>query len=87
MATEPNDVRRSTLRRLREELVADVALGNNLLLVLNRYLDQMRSRGPEMLRVELLPDHPLIKYGFNTLQRTTLADMSNSNNLVAARNN
>nr|GEX40702.1 hypothetical protein [Tanacetum cinerariifolium] len=60
MATESNDVRRSTLRRLREELVADVALGNNLLLVLNRYLYQMRNSGPEMFRVESLPDHPLI---------------------------
>ncbi|GJX97867.1 reverse transcriptase [Tanacetum coccineum] len=39
-----------------------------------------------MLRVESLPDHPLIKYGFNTLERATHADIKNSSNLVAARN-
>nr|GEV65616.1 phospholipase-like protein [Tanacetum cinerariifolium] len=71
---------------IEKELVVDVALTNNLLFVLNRYLNQMCSSGPEMVRVESLLDHPFIKYDFNTLQRTTLADMSNSNNLVAARN-
>ncbi|GKE18468.1 hypothetical protein Tco_1426045 [Tanacetum coccineum] len=86
MATEPNDVRRSTLRRLREELAADVALANNLLDVLTRYLEQMRSRGPEMLWVESLPTDPFISYGLHTLQRTTRNDMRNSSNLVAAWN-
>ncbi|GJV36115.1 hypothetical protein Tco_1408592 [Tanacetum coccineum] len=86
MATEPNDVRRSTVRRLREELAADVALANNLLDVLTRYLEQMRSRGPEMLWVESLPADPLISYGLHTLQRTTGNDMRNSSNLVAAWN-
>nr|GEY94569.1 IKI3-like protein [Tanacetum cinerariifolium] len=57
MATEPNDVRRSTF-----------------------------SRGPEMLRVKSLPDHPLISYNLQTLQKTTGNDMRNSNNLVTARN-
>ncbi|GKA87639.1 RNA-directed DNA polymerase, eukaryota [Tanacetum coccineum] len=86
MATEPNDVRLSILGRLREELEAEVALTNNLLDVLTRYLDQMRSRGPEMMRVESPPDHPLINYCLHTLQRTTGVDMINGNNLVAARN-
>ncbi|GJY27144.1 hypothetical protein Tco_0401870 [Tanacetum coccineum] len=86
MATEPNDMRRSILRRLREKLEVDVALGNNLLDVLTRYLEQMRSRGPEMLRVESLPDNPLINYGLHALQRTTGVDMRNSSNLVAAKN-
>nr|GEX46432.1 hypothetical protein [Tanacetum cinerariifolium] len=62
MATEPNDVRLSILRRLRNELEAEVTLANNLLEVLTRYLDQMRSRGPEMVRGESFPDHPLINY-------------------------
>nr|GEX53080.1 hypothetical protein [Tanacetum cinerariifolium] len=44
MATEPNDVRRRILRRPREELEAEVALANNLLDVLTRYLDQMWSK-------------------------------------------
>ncbi|GJY42614.1 reverse transcriptase domain-containing protein [Tanacetum coccineum] len=86
MATEPNDVRPTTIRRLHQELVVDVELTNNLLFELNRYLDQMRSRGPDMLRVESLHDHPLIKYGFSTLERATHADITNSSNLVAARN-
>ncbi|GJV28482.1 hypothetical protein Tco_1384930 [Tanacetum coccineum] len=59
MATEPNEVRRSTLRRLQEDIAADDALAINLLDVLTRYIEQMRSRGPEMLRVESLPDIPL----------------------------
>ncbi|GJR12095.1 hypothetical protein Tco_0794747 [Tanacetum coccineum] len=86
MATEPNDVRRTTIRRLRQELVTDVESAKNLLFELNRYLNQMRSRGPEVLRVESLPDHPLIKYGFNTLEKATHTDITNSSNLVAARN-
>ncbi|GKD64100.1 hypothetical protein Tco_1306208 [Tanacetum coccineum] len=86
MATEPNDVRRTTLRRLREELAADVALANNLLDVLTRYFEQIRSRGPEMLGVESLRADPCISYGLHTLQRTIENDMRNSSNLVAARN-
>ncbi|GKB49124.1 hypothetical protein Tco_0899877 [Tanacetum coccineum] len=85
MATEPNDVRRTTLRRLRQELVADVELANNLLHELNRYLEQLRTRAPELLRVEALPDDPLIKYGFSALERASFSDMTNSNNLVAVR--
>ncbi|GJT75429.1 hypothetical protein Tco_1042154 [Tanacetum coccineum] len=118
MGSGTNDVRRTIIRRLRQELVADVALANNLLNVLTR-LEQMCSHGPkmlrveslpdhplikcilrcgvemmwhpvgekeEMLRVESLPDHPLIKYGFNTLERAMSADMTNSSNLVATRN-
>ncbi|GKE13268.1 hypothetical protein Tco_1416819 [Tanacetum coccineum] len=64
MAAEPNDVIRTTIRRLRQELAADVKLDNNFLHELNRYLEQLRSRASELLRVEVLPDHPLIKYGF-----------------------
>ncbi|GKF69450.1 hypothetical protein Tco_0202507 [Tanacetum coccineum] len=86
MATQLNDVRLSILRRLREELQVEVALTNNFLDVLTRYLDQMRSRGPEMMRVGSLPDSPLTNYGLHTLQMTTGVDMRNSNNLVAARN-
>ncbi|GJY59555.1 hypothetical protein Tco_0459447 [Tanacetum coccineum] len=86
MGTEPNGARRRILRRSREELEAEVALANNLLDVLTRYLDQMCSRGPEMMSVESLLDHPLIKYGLNTLQRTIGADMRNTNDLVTARN-
>ncbi|GJV03488.1 hypothetical protein Tco_1337057 [Tanacetum coccineum] len=86
MAAEPNDARRTTIRRLRQELVVDVELMNNLLFELNRYMDQMHCRGLEMLRVKSLPDHPLIKYDFNTSERATHADITNSCNLVAARN-
>ncbi|GJW53131.1 hypothetical protein Tco_0097216 [Tanacetum coccineum] len=61
MATKPNELRKETIRRLRQELVADVELVNNLLHELNRYLEQLRTRAPELLRVEALPDDPLIK--------------------------
>ncbi|GJV26827.1 hypothetical protein Tco_1383275 [Tanacetum coccineum] len=46
----------------------------------------MHSRGPEILKVELLGDDPLIKFGFNILERLTHADIPNSSNLVAAKN-
>nr|GEX59133.1 hypothetical protein [Tanacetum cinerariifolium] len=60
IATEPNDVRRTTLRRLSQELIADVKPANNLLHELNRYLEQLRTRAPKLLRVEALRDDPLI---------------------------
>ncbi|GKD24712.1 hypothetical protein Tco_1230926, partial [Tanacetum coccineum] len=82
MATEPNQLRRDTIRRLRQELVADVELANNLLHELNRYLEQLRTRAPEMLKVEALPDDPLIKYGFSALERASNSDMTNSANMV-----
>ncbi|GJR46638.1 hypothetical protein Tco_1314741 [Tanacetum coccineum] len=85
MATEPNEVRKETLRRLRQELVADVELANNLLHELNRYLEQLHTRAPELLRVEALPDDPLIKYGFSALERAAYSDMTNSANLVSTR--
>nr|GEW18740.1 hypothetical protein [Tanacetum cinerariifolium] len=82
MATEPNDVRRTTLRRLRQELVAAVELANSLLHELNRYLEQLCTRASELLRVEALPDGPLIKHGFSALERASFFDMTNSNNLM-----
>ncbi|GKA32249.1 hypothetical protein Tco_0718616 [Tanacetum coccineum] len=85
MATEPNEVRRKTLRRLHQELVVDVELANSLLHELNRYMDHLRTRAPELLRVEALPDDPLIKYGFSAFERASFSDMTNSNNLVAVR--
>ncbi|GKC38780.1 hypothetical protein Tco_1051164 [Tanacetum coccineum] len=85
MATEPNEVRRETLRRPLRELVADVELANNLLHELNRYLDQLRTHAPELLRVEALSDEPFIKYGFSALERASFSDMTNSNKLVAVR--
>ncbi|GJY50179.1 hypothetical protein Tco_0440135 [Tanacetum coccineum] len=66
--------KRVTNGRLWEELEADVALANNLLDVLTRYLEQMHGRGPEMLRVELLPADPLISC-LHTFQRMTGNDM------------
>ncbi|GJV36212.1 hypothetical protein Tco_1408689 [Tanacetum coccineum] len=84
--SKKNSLTIASHKRLREELEADVALANNLLDVLTRYLEQMRGRGPEMLRVESLLADPLTSYGLQTLQRTTRNDMRNSSNLVAARN-
>ncbi|GJX39531.1 hypothetical protein Tco_0252834 [Tanacetum coccineum] len=69
-----------------EELEVDVTLANNVLLELNRYLEQMRNRGPKMLKVKSLGDHPIIKFGFNILERSIHADIANSSNLVAVRN-
>ncbi|GJY91209.1 hypothetical protein Tco_0506405 [Tanacetum coccineum] len=76
-------MRKTTIRRLRQEHVADVELANNLLHELNRYIEQLRTRALELLMVEALPDDPLIKYGFSALERASFFDMTNSNNLVA----
>ncbi|GJX29865.1 hypothetical protein Tco_0237944 [Tanacetum coccineum] len=66
MVTDQKDVQRRTIMTLSEELLADVTLANNLLLELNRYLDQLKNRDLEMLRLEVLGDHPLIKFDVTT---------------------
>ncbi|GKE05169.1 hypothetical protein Tco_1397187 [Tanacetum coccineum] len=83
MATDTNDVQRRTIGTLSEELLADVTLANNLLLELNRYLDQLKNRDPKMLRLEELGDHPLIKFGVTTMDESAHADMMNSQNLMS----
>ncbi|GJV13966.1 hypothetical protein Tco_1359289 [Tanacetum coccineum] len=85
MATDPKDVKRNITRTLREELLADVTLANNLLLELNRYLDQRWNRDPEILRLEELGDHPLIKSGMNTMDKSAHTDMMNSQNLTFSK--
>ncbi|GJU76598.1 hypothetical protein Tco_1273668 [Tanacetum coccineum] len=64
-------LRKETIRQLRQELVTDVELANNLLHELNWYMEQLRTRAPKLLRVEALPDDPLIKYGFSALERAS----------------
>ncbi|GJT12116.1 hypothetical protein Tco_0859158 [Tanacetum coccineum] len=54
MATDPIDVKLNIIRTLREELLADVTLANNLLLELNRYLNQLRNRDPDMMNSQNL---------------------------------
>ncbi|GKD47082.1 hypothetical protein Tco_1271727 [Tanacetum coccineum] len=85
MATDPKDVQRRTIRTLREELLAYVTLANNLLLELNRYLDQLKNRKPEMLRLKALENHPLIKFGVTTMDKSARADMMNSQDLMSTR--
>ncbi|GJZ72535.1 hypothetical protein Tco_0636386 [Tanacetum coccineum] len=85
MATDPKDVQRRTIRTLSKELLADVTLANNLLLELNRYLDQLKNRDPEMLRLEVLREHPLIKFGVTTMDKSARTDMMNSQNLMFTR--
>ncbi|GKC13957.1 hypothetical protein Tco_1010739 [Tanacetum coccineum] len=85
MATDPKDVKRNITRTLREELLADVTLANNLLLELNRYLDQRWNRDPEILRLEELGDHPLIKFGMYTIDKSAHTDMMNSQNLTFSK--
>nr|GEX13277.1 crocetin glucosyltransferase, chloroplastic-like [Tanacetum cinerariifolium] len=58
----PAQVEVVAYRRLRQELVADVKPANNLLHELNRYLEQLRTRAPKLLRVEALCDDPLINF-------------------------
>ncbi|GKD00444.1 hypothetical protein Tco_1170718 [Tanacetum coccineum] len=78
MATDPKEVQQRTIRTLMEELLADVTLANNLLLELNRYLDPLRKRDPEMLRLEALENHPLIKFGVTTMDKSAPMLLNNS---------
>ncbi|GJR39335.1 hypothetical protein Tco_1215019 [Tanacetum coccineum] len=85
MATDPKDVQRRIIRTLREELLTDVTLANNLFLELNRYLDQIKNRKPEMLRLEALINHLLIKFGVTIMDKSARADLMNSQNLMSNR--
>nr|GEV69215.1 hypothetical protein [Tanacetum cinerariifolium] len=85
MVTDPKDMQRRTISTLREELLADVTLENNLLLELNRYLDQLKNHKPEMLRLEALGNHPLIKFGVTTMDKSARANIMNSQNFMSTR--
>nr|GEV02351.1 hypothetical protein [Tanacetum cinerariifolium] len=85
MATDPIDVKQNIIRTLLEELLADVTLANKLLMELKCYLDQLRNCNSEMLRVEALGDHPLIKFDLNNMDKSTRADMMNSQDLMSTR--
>ncbi|GKA06782.1 retrovirus-related pol polyprotein from transposon TNT 1-94 [Tanacetum coccineum] len=63
----------------------NVTLANNLLLELNRYLDQLKNCDPEMLRLKSLRDHPLIKFGVTTMDKLARADIVNSQKLMSTR--
>ncbi|GJV98165.1 hypothetical protein Tco_1553417 [Tanacetum coccineum] len=52
---------------------------------LNRYLDQLKNRDLEILRLEALGDHPLIKFGVTTMDKSARTDMMNSQNLMSTR--
>ena len=67
-----NQTNGEELRQLRAEVAVEAALANNLLTELTRYLNQMRSHGDEMTRMNLLPQNqPLISYGLHALLMTT----------------
>ncbi|GKE61521.1 hypothetical protein Tco_1511888 [Tanacetum coccineum] len=85
MATDPKDVQQRTIMILSKELLVDVTLAKNLLLELNRYLDQLKNRDPEMLRLEALGDHTLINFDVTTMDKLACADMINSQNLMSTR--
>ncbi|GJY97770.1 hypothetical protein Tco_0514680 [Tanacetum coccineum] len=85
MAADPKDMQQRTIRILRKKLLADVTLAKNLLLELNRYLDQLKNRDPKMLRLEALGDLTLIKFGVTTIDKSVRADKMNSQNLMSTR--
>ncbi|GKD15174.1 hypothetical protein Tco_1199581 [Tanacetum coccineum] len=85
MDTDLKDLQRRTIMTLSKELLADVTLANNLLLELNGYLDQLKNRDTEILRLEALGDHPLIKFGVTTMNKSARADTMNSQNLMSTR--
>nr|GEV86746.1 hypothetical protein [Tanacetum cinerariifolium] len=77
MATEPNDARLQILIKL-EEFDVEVALEEEMLYLVRRFLDRIRLRMPEIIRLGSQPDNSLVDYGRDILESLTGTDMRNA---------
>ncbi|GKB17058.1 hypothetical protein Tco_0850981 [Tanacetum coccineum] len=85
MATSPNDVRVQVIMKIREELDMEVALEEEMLNLFTRFLERIRVRRSEIIRLGLRPDNPLVDHGRELLERLTGADMRNAMQMMGAR--
>ncbi|GJS25968.1 hypothetical protein Tco_0486588 [Tanacetum coccineum] len=85
MATSPNDVRVQIIMKIREEMDMEVALEEEMLNLFSRFLERIRLRRPEIIRLGSQPDNPLVDHGRELLERLTGADMRNAMQMMGAR--
>ncbi|GJW86259.1 hypothetical protein Tco_0161599 [Tanacetum coccineum] len=85
MATSPNDVRVQIIMKIREEIDMEVALEEEMLNLFSRFLERIRLRRPEIIRLGSQPDNPLVNHGRELLERLTGADMRNAMQMMGAR--
>ncbi|GJW63249.1 hypothetical protein Tco_0115133 [Tanacetum coccineum] len=78
MATEPNDVRQQTLMKLQEELDMEAALEEQMLNLFRCFLERVRLRRSEIIRLGSQPDNPLVDQCREILERLTVADTRNA---------
>ncbi|GJY32991.1 hypothetical protein Tco_0417460 [Tanacetum coccineum] len=85
MATSPNDVRVQVIMKIREELDMEVALEEEMLNLFTRFLERIRLRRSEIIRLGSQPDNPLVDHGRELLERLTGADMQNAMHMMGVR--
>ncbi|GJX92723.1 hypothetical protein Tco_0621580 [Tanacetum coccineum] len=85
MATSPNDVRVQVIMKIREEMDMEVALEEEMLNLFTRFLERIRLRRSEIIRLGSQPDNPLVDHGRELLERLTGADMRNAMQMMGAR--
>ncbi|GJR40585.1 hypothetical protein Tco_1216269 [Tanacetum coccineum] len=83
---EPNNVRLQILMKLQEEFDMKATLEEEMMNLFHRFLDRIRLRGPEIIRLGSQPDNPLVDHGREILESLTGADIRNANNMMLARN-
>ncbi|GKA33860.1 hypothetical protein Tco_0720289 [Tanacetum coccineum] len=71
--------------KIREELDMEVALEEEMLNLFTRFLERIRLRRSEIIRLGSQPDNPLVDHGREVLERLTRADMQNAMQMMGAR--
>ncbi|GKE34865.1 hypothetical protein Tco_1454187 [Tanacetum coccineum] len=85
MATSPNDVRVQVIIKIREELDMEVSLEEEMLNLFTRFLERIRLRRSEIIKLGSQPDNPLVEHGRELLERLTGVDMRNAMQMIGAR--
>ncbi|GJS28442.1 hypothetical protein Tco_0489062 [Tanacetum coccineum] len=85
MVTEPNDVRLKLLLKLQEELDMEVALEEKMLYLFTRFLERVRLRRSQIIRLGSQPDNPLVDHDREIFERLTGAEMRNAMKMMVAR--
>ncbi|GJX02098.1 hypothetical protein Tco_0186011 [Tanacetum coccineum] len=77
MATNPYDVRLTVLMALHEALDEEAYLEEQISSLMHRFADRFTNRRPEINRLMILDDHPLIEYGRCLAEHPTFTGHSN----------
>nr|GEX33997.1 hypothetical protein [Tanacetum cinerariifolium] len=85
MAASPSDVRLQVIMKIQEELDMEAALEEKMLNLFCRFLERVRLRRSEIIRLGSQPDNPLVDHGREILERLTRADMRNGMQMLGAR--